>query len=295
MIIEFCRRQISFCQDRLLALAGIGKIFAAVTGYRWAAGLWKEHMPLALLWEAVPSADSHINQGFPSWSWASAGNPQGLFFRPMKYGARIVAEVLDVKCATVTEDPFSLLSGAQLSLRALTVPLAVETNTGRIGLKLHETVVFPQVVKPDRIDKAYELEPLLRGRYSDARIPDEYRFSDRVTKCTSTSEDNVTISEPASVAAIIYTHAYRSGQSTTILTVGGLLLEPNQCAIDGGLPPTYRRFGVFECVRWKVPSFSLPLHPDLFSISEHSFESDLQTDAPFDFDNVTCLENLTIV
>ena len=109
------------------------------------------------------------------------------------YGARIVAEAIAVECVTVTEDPFSLLSYAQLVLRASTVPLAVETDTGRIGLRLHETVIFPQIVGLDRRETVYGLKPLPRSRSAD-EIPDEDRHGG--PQSTSTSEDNVTTSEP---------------------------------------------------------------------------------------------------
>ena len=219
-----------------------------------------------------------------------------MFEREDYYGARIVAKAIDIDCVTVTEDPFSLLSHAQLVLRASTVPLVVETNTGKIGLSLHGNVVFPQLVRLDRKDKVYGLEPLPRGPYYNSEIPAEYTwFRDRVIESTRTSEDNVTTSEPVSVAAVIWTHAHQLDQSRTVLTIGGLLLEPIQDVINGVLPPIYRRFGVFECARWEVPSSSLPLHQALFSISEHGFGSAVQTHSPFNFDTAMCLEKLTIV
>ena len=289
VIAEYCRRQISFAQDRLLALAGIAKIFARATGFTWSAGLWREHMPLALLWHADPSDESYAKYGFPSWSWAAAGKPLLLDFRRHYEGARIVAEVIDVKCVTVTEDPFSTLSDARLLLRASTVPLAIHTGSGKLALRLRETFLYPEIMHLDRNDKVYGLRPLLRARGA----PDT--TFERVITLPSTNEDNLWFSEPASVAAIIYSHAHRPTQSTTVFAIGGLFLEPIHCATGGAAKPTYRRFGMFTHRGWEVPSPSLPLHRDLISISEYPFRSDVQTHAPFDFDTSTCLEEMIIV
>ncbi|KAK6593605.1 heterokaryon incompatibility protein [Botrytis cinerea] len=58
--------------DKLIALSGVAKHFANKYNVEYLAGIWREHLPLALLW----SVDDKNGTGSlplrgPSWSWAS--------------------------------------------------------------------------------------------------------------------------------------------------------------------------------------------------------------------------------
>ena len=59
--------------DRLVALSGIAEHFGEGLGLEYLAGLWKSHLPCALLWVVPRGAISHRPKSYraPSWSWAS--------------------------------------------------------------------------------------------------------------------------------------------------------------------------------------------------------------------------------
>jgi hypothetical protein len=82
-LTSYAERKLSYESDRLPALSGIAKrVFDLVGGGGYLAGLWKEHLHIALLWHRChPTAEDmaeHLaalrastGSGAPSWSWAS--------------------------------------------------------------------------------------------------------------------------------------------------------------------------------------------------------------------------------
>lgn len=96
IVMEYSSRHLSFASDKLRALSAIAQVYHRETGKEYLAGLWKEDLPLALCWFAMPqtSYDNTTNasenenldsesppnkilqkrpaddQG-PSWTWAS--------------------------------------------------------------------------------------------------------------------------------------------------------------------------------------------------------------------------------
>ncbi|KAK3949126.1 heterokaryon incompatibility protein-domain-containing protein [Pseudoneurospora amorphoporcata] len=90
---EYSSRHLSFSADKLRALSAIAQVYHRETGKEYLAGLWREDLPLALCWFAVPKTSSRTSTnensnldpedyprilqarpaGYraPSWSWAS--------------------------------------------------------------------------------------------------------------------------------------------------------------------------------------------------------------------------------
>jgi hypothetical protein len=67
--------------DKLVALAGVCRLYERVTGDALIAGLLKSTLPLSLLWErnqhAPSTRTSVVRYRAPSWSWASMDGPLG--------------------------------------------------------------------------------------------------------------------------------------------------------------------------------------------------------------------------
>ncbi|CVL03165.1 related to tol protein [Fusarium proliferatum] len=68
----YTRRNLTRPTDRILAISGLAQIFSRIRGGKYAAGLWVNDLPQALLWETSSGASCPrpSNQG-PSWSWTA--------------------------------------------------------------------------------------------------------------------------------------------------------------------------------------------------------------------------------
>jgi hypothetical protein len=68
---DFMTLDISFSDDRLPAIAGLAKILALRTWYRYLCGLWEEDLLTGLFWSARRERDGvEGSTSPPSWSWA---------------------------------------------------------------------------------------------------------------------------------------------------------------------------------------------------------------------------------
>jgi hypothetical protein len=67
----YTRPQITFPDDRLLALNGVIRHLECLTDDKKLAGLWRQNLKIELLWhrcgEVLPDSDAKLNA--PSWSW----------------------------------------------------------------------------------------------------------------------------------------------------------------------------------------------------------------------------------
>ncbi|KIW29795.1 uncharacterized protein PV07_05583 [Cladophialophora immunda] len=74
---EYTAADLTFEKDRLVALAGIVGVIQRRTGMTYVAGLWKEFLPMELMWrkmDAPVPAQKHLEPlpwKAPTWSWAS--------------------------------------------------------------------------------------------------------------------------------------------------------------------------------------------------------------------------------
>ncbi|KAL7948003.1 heterokaryon incompatibility domain-containing protein [Trichoderma barbatum] len=82
VVRQYSATSLSFSGDRLLAVSALAERFSIVGSQspnKYVAGIWKPHLPLALLWRRIPSTEtSSIPQQImvqeriaPTWSWAS--------------------------------------------------------------------------------------------------------------------------------------------------------------------------------------------------------------------------------
>ncbi|KAK5996782.1 hypothetical protein PT974_02124 [Cladobotryum mycophilum] len=83
LVEDFTSRRLTYIQDRLFAIDGLARSFAAMRGAMYCAGLWVDHSPLHLLWylKDDPSAETGTlsedksSKRAPSWSWGSVNGP----------------------------------------------------------------------------------------------------------------------------------------------------------------------------------------------------------------------------
>ena len=299
LVHKYTIRNISFAKDKLLAISGLAKLFARTSSLTWAGGIWKEHMPLTLLWR-VYKAETHSSiYCAPSWSWASI---EGLTLLPNRedyddIGARVVAEVVHVECKPVGDDPFGFLSDASyLTIRAFSMPVFLDQNARTLGISLLDTVVFPQNVLPDHVEVPFN------GTFELYTVtPNE------IQNPTSSQLDSLS----SFLAIAIYTHAQEEQPNiSAILAMDGLIIEaiPNTAVskstqtqhsnttANNRAQFLYRRVGIFHLTNYVVAwSDEIAEQYEIFNLSTEGVLAMKQTHMPFDFDTATCLEEFSVV
>jgi hypothetical protein len=81
IIAQYSRRQLTFPSDKLPAISGIASEFRTATNSKYLAGLWRDNLPMDLLWssvfDSVPLSRARCLSDYraPSYSWASLDVP----------------------------------------------------------------------------------------------------------------------------------------------------------------------------------------------------------------------------
>ncbi|KAE9370130.1 HET-domain-containing protein, partial [Stipitochalara longipes BDJ] len=71
VVIEYSNKKVTFDKDKLVALSGVARLFAARFGTTYIAGLWKEDLITQLIWRTLEQEDGGVRNSIPSWSWAA--------------------------------------------------------------------------------------------------------------------------------------------------------------------------------------------------------------------------------
>jgi len=147
-IKDYSGRTLTNPQDKLAAIAGlVGRILASSSApnNRYFAGLWKEGLPIQLLWrldsnhdlrkdEAIIHGQRLLN-GTPTWSWASVQG--GSSFYSNTPSAHFIAHIDSISCVPLhTENPLGPVKSGILVLTAPVLPvrLAFLTIPGSYGV-----------------------------------------------------------------------------------------------------------------------------------------------------------------
>jgi hypothetical protein len=71
LVAEYCRRQLTLPDDRLLAISGLADRYAPHFGSKYLAGIWQSALPLDLMWYCVNPGPRPKAERAPTWSWAA--------------------------------------------------------------------------------------------------------------------------------------------------------------------------------------------------------------------------------
>ncbi|TEY59699.1 hypothetical protein BOTCAL_0188g00150 [Botryotinia calthae] len=144
---SYSKSRLTISRDKLTAFSGVAKHFANKYNVEYLAGIWREHLPLALLW----SVDDENGTGplplrGPSWSWASRNGSiryNRLYsFVTMPYDDhQNLSEandfkILDVLVRTTTPDLYGHCLGGIMRIKCVSLLDRTE-NSG--GLYRHRT------------------------------------------------------------------------------------------------------------------------------------------------------------
>ncbi|TAQ83957.1 hypothetical protein B7494_g7719 [Chlorociboria aeruginascens] len=144
-ISSYSRADLTYIEDRLVAIAGLARILSSNTGLRYAAGLWVIQLPRQLLWNFAHSGrqPKQIEKYVaPSWSWAS--NPgilssRGLQLEPIleTMGAMDLIKVLSIDVQGVMQNdtmPFGQVKSGLLRIRGRLLPISLDLRNWPVGV-----------------------------------------------------------------------------------------------------------------------------------------------------------------
>ncbi|ORY08584.1 heterokaryon incompatibility protein-domain-containing protein [Clohesyomyces aquaticus] len=142
LVEDFTSRRLTYENDKLPAIAGIARRFAATANDSYHGGLWKRDLVLGLLWHSTMLTAGVTTKAAraPSWSWASVNC--GVSFSHMlsagSDAARIplspLLDILNVSDPQTHEDhPFGMTSKASLRLSGVLLSV-VEDEDEESGL-----------------------------------------------------------------------------------------------------------------------------------------------------------------
>ncbi|PVH77498.1 HET-domain-containing protein [Cadophora sp. DSE1049] len=126
IVYDYTRRDLTFSNDKLVAISGIASIVGTCIQDEYYAGLWRHDMPRALLWspyeeETLPNAPhkSRLPPIYraPSWSWASIDSPISCFLCRERLPNPPIVEILDVSTMLVGQDVYGQVREGTLVIR----------------------------------------------------------------------------------------------------------------------------------------------------------------------------------
>ncbi|KAJ9613925.1 hypothetical protein H2200_002061 [Cladophialophora chaetospira] len=282
---RYMTRKISFQSDKLLAIAGVAKPFAKAANLTWVAGLWKEYMPVSLLWHTVEYSQPYRpDDQHPTWSWASCTSSQINLTISYLKEYLVIAKVLGFDYHTISDDYFSQPTKAVLILRAPCLPVVRHRETGEISVRILDSVIAPSFGAPDRTGTSFSRWSNLGKRFHCPLTVKQF--------C-----DFETLS-PACTAVLILVKAKSLDEGRFEIEFYGLILERLPVLDHETDTPTFRRVGKFNVLKWEVEaSFLCQWQPEIFGNLLHQGSTGIDhknTDA-IDLDRLANLESVVVV
>ncbi|KAH7386838.1 hypothetical protein DE146DRAFT_665796 [Phaeosphaeria sp. MPI-PUGE-AT-0046c] len=172
--IEFAGRSLTYHSDRLPALAGIASRFHARLESNYIAGLWQTELPFNLKWYReeltnlptdTPLIPPAMNNGVPSWSWASnfgkcrwlwKNNLEG---QETELEQHSLVDVVQIDCVPSAANAFGeVRSGSFIELHGRVVQVTMESDdfgrasVSRTGFKAQVVIMDSRTTPATDLD-----------------------------------------------------------------------------------------------------------------------------------------------
>ncbi len=127
IVNSYTSRSLTYDKDKLPAISGIAATTAQSSGDEYVAGLWRNTLPIDLLWHLKTGRAKMVltfpNYIAPSWSWASIN--RGVVWNPLKHPKPLIT-ILDIHCTPSGKNSYGEIStGASLTLRGPFAPIRI--------------------------------------------------------------------------------------------------------------------------------------------------------------------------
>ncbi|KAI0892906.1 heterokaryon incompatibility protein-domain-containing protein [Annulohypoxylon nitens] len=136
MINTYSRLSLSNISDKLPALSGLAAHVAQVSGFRYLAGIWQQHLPEALAWRTVEPIRPRYSESLyiaPSWSWAAAGEASASY--DFKHPFERTPNMLEILYGDVNpvepSAPFGAVDGGCLHVRGKVCQALISGKVGQ--------------------------------------------------------------------------------------------------------------------------------------------------------------------
>ncbi|KIW22204.1 uncharacterized protein PV07_12115 [Cladophialophora immunda] len=301
LVTDYTRRELTYESDKLLAIEGLKNLVNVATRDQELAGLWRSHMPRALLWRRPFKTrffDSKRNGCLcPSWSWASVAGPIAFSDSSENTGfedecVQIVARIVKYPGQTTRTPKGIDTTNTALRIQA---PL-LEIGASDEGIR-H----FLPVDGSERMD----------SRPTQGKVYFTHDYSDALDRIDS-GDSTAHKAKPERLrAAIIQTRPSKLGTS---FGIEGLVLIRAEGFSENDHLPLYERIGYFMGREWATSPESwesvegsawprwLPKFWKIFDLpqgvgeGEHGEDSGSSfSDAGFDFGGATYLTTFELV
>ncbi|KAF3020910.1 hypothetical protein E8E14_001328 [Neopestalotiopsis sp. 37M] len=106
LLHNFSRCKLTYKEDRLAALEGLGMAFQEASGDRYTLGIFESQLPEMLLWAVIDDVvdTSEDLVSVPTWSWASKGGSK-IFWSPV---SRVLGRSIINRSELLIEDSGAL-------------------------------------------------------------------------------------------------------------------------------------------------------------------------------------------
>ncbi|OWY51200.1 HET-like protein [Alternaria alternata] len=143
---EFACLKLSKPNDIFPAISGIAKSFEEATGWTYVAGIWRETMPLGLLWRTFKKGHRPVRWRAPSFSWASItfddlGVGRGIYHIGLQ-SPKVSAFIKEAKVSPISKDPMGQLKGGYIVLSG-TLIQAIISHVGVDDRDWHQAFLTP--------------------------------------------------------------------------------------------------------------------------------------------------------
>jgi hypothetical protein len=170
LVAEYSRTQLSFTNDRLLAISGVAKRYGLAMRLEksnYLAGIWKEGLPLSLLWfqndpervdwrsvQTPPDSNAAETELAPSWSWASiTGGVMTVNGKELSAIPTVVGTWIERRSPNI----FDGVNSCRLRLRGPVCKLRRRILDGKAWLYVNKNTAFQEQVESYGIHKGRTL------------------------------------------------------------------------------------------------------------------------------------------
>jgi hypothetical protein len=128
-VAHYSTRSLTFPSDKLLAIAGVAKMFSKAIGDDFVAGLWQGRLERGLLWYIRPNTIEARPPQYraPTWSWASVDGY--VMFADQLQHPWNCARIITASANTFDGTPYGVLQSAKVAVEAFALSISLESET----------------------------------------------------------------------------------------------------------------------------------------------------------------------
>jgi hypothetical protein len=123
LVVRYARCELTFSDDRLIALSGVAQLFRSITGDRYLAGLWWSQIATSLRWKrnAEEAARPRPPYRAPTWSWAAVDGPVAFahydYLLEYAFWGKALVEVLDADVTPLHGDEMAQVKDGYITVK----------------------------------------------------------------------------------------------------------------------------------------------------------------------------------